>query len=355
MKKSNINDVAQYAGVSKSTISNYLNHKLESMSAETKIKIEEAIEKLNYTPSLSARRLSAKENCKAICIIIPHNIGYAFDNLYFPIVLRAIGRIAEKMNHKIIIFARDKGGIEKSLDYLKGMVPTVVDGFILFDLEENNFYFKEFERTNIPYVCVGKIDDYEEYHYVASNHKKATMDSVNYLIQLGHTKIGLIMDNAASIVSRCKFKGYEEVLENNNIVLNNQYYCYVSEYGHNGINNTYHKFRKMIQSKDRPTAIIIPIAYLIAIFTILNEEGLKIPEDISVIVLEHNDNHQLAHLNFTRVPSAAEEIAELAFRKLIKQIYNKKEPFKSKIVDLELITGDTTLSINNNAGIDSDL
>ncbi|MDF2596250.1 MAG: LacI family transcriptional regulator [Clostridia bacterium] len=346
MKKTNINDVAQYAGVSKSTISNFLNHKLESMSVETRAKIEEAIEKLNYTPSLSARRLSAKENCKAICIIIPHNIGYAFDNLYLPIVLRAIGRVAERLDHKIIIFASHKGGVEKSIDYLKGMVPTVVDGFVIFDLEQNNLYFKEFEKANIPYVCVGKIEGYEAYQYVASNHKKAAMDAVNYLIQLGHKKIGFLMDYDASIVSKCKFEGYREVLENNHIALNERYYCY-SEYGQKGISDIYNKFREMIQNKERPTAIITPITYLTAVNAILNEEGLKIPEDISIIVLEYNDNHQLDYQNFTRVPSAASRVAETAFKKLLKLIYNKKEPFKSELLDLELIIGETTARLES--------
>ena len=62
MKNATISDVAKLSGVSKSTVSNYLNGNFERMSDETKKKIKNAIDELGYTPSLSARRLSSKKS-----------------------------------------------------------------------------------------------------------------------------------------------------------------------------------------------------------------------------------------------------------------------------------------------------
>ena len=62
MKNATISDVAKLSGVSKSTVSNYLNGNFERMSDETKKKIKNAIDELGYTPSLSARRLSSKNH-----------------------------------------------------------------------------------------------------------------------------------------------------------------------------------------------------------------------------------------------------------------------------------------------------
>ena len=71
VKKAKIADVAEAAGVSTSTVSNYLNGRFHTMSGPTKEKIEQAIARLDYVPSLSARRLSSKGKGQTVCVIVP--------------------------------------------------------------------------------------------------------------------------------------------------------------------------------------------------------------------------------------------------------------------------------------------
>ncbi len=106
MKKSKISDVAKLAGVSKSTISNFLNGRYENMSVETREKISQAVKELNYTPNISARRLSAKESCNAVCLVIPINISRTFETFYYPTVLSSVGNIAEAKGYNLLIYAR---------------------------------------------------------------------------------------------------------------------------------------------------------------------------------------------------------------------------------------------------------
>ena len=73
MKNATISDVAKLSGVSKSTVSNYLNGNFERMSDETKKNIKNAIDELGYTPSLSARRLSSKNHSKTVCLDFVQN------------------------------------------------------------------------------------------------------------------------------------------------------------------------------------------------------------------------------------------------------------------------------------------
>ena len=97
-----ISDVAKHAGVSKSTVSNYLNGKFEKMSAETKTAIERTIKEMGYTPNLSARRLPNKEKSKTICLIIPGSLTRLFDSFYYPTIFSAMDRISGKMKYNML-------------------------------------------------------------------------------------------------------------------------------------------------------------------------------------------------------------------------------------------------------------
>ncbi|MFR7390987.1 MAG: hypothetical protein ACLUTU_20095 [Blautia faecis] len=56
------------------------------------------------------------------------------------------------------------------MEYLLGLGKSLVDGYLVFSLTPRDRYFKEFEKNKIPYVCVGKIKDYDDYNYVATDH-----------------------------------------------------------------------------------------------------------------------------------------------------------------------------------------
>lgn len=63
MKKLTINEIAEMVGVSKTTISFYLNGKTNKMSDETQKKIQQVIEETGYTPSAATRTVKASDDC----------------------------------------------------------------------------------------------------------------------------------------------------------------------------------------------------------------------------------------------------------------------------------------------------
>lgn len=349
--RATISDVAAKANVSKSTVSNYLNGRFVTMSHETKERIEEAIQQLSYTPSLSARRLAAKEKCRAICMVIPFNISHAFDTLYYPTVMSTIGEIAEKMNYNVLIFARNRPGIEKDMEYLKGMASTMVDGFIIYDLQQNDFYFKEFEKANIPYVCVGKIYGYDDYHYVASDHEQAITDAVEYLLKLGHRKISMILENSVSAPEQSKIAGYKKAFQRCGIPVSQNAFYDIDPHSINTDQMCYEKCREILAQKDHPTAIICSIVFMHTILRVAEENHLSVPEDLSLIATEYSDRYQFSYINFTRIRTIASEVSVIAFKKLIRSIYNKNDVFQSQMNKLSLIVGDTTAPVKDTRSI----
>jgi LacI family kdg operon repressor len=84
MERVNITKVAREAGVSKTTISNYLNKKPGKISEETRRRIEEVVLKLNYIPNFGARQIIKKNRSRTIGIILEDaSIQLMFmDNFY---------------------------------------------------------------------------------------------------------------------------------------------------------------------------------------------------------------------------------------------------------------------------------
>lgn len=344
-KKITISDVANYAGVSKATVSNYLNKKYNHMNDGTKTKIQQAIDKMGYIPSLSARRLSAKEKSKTIGLIIPGNLSHAFDTMYYPTVFTSIGEISEEMGYSVLIYTQNKKGKEENMEYLMGLAKSLVDGFLVFDLSPKDRYFKEFEKNEIPYVCVGKIEGYEDYNYVATDHGKGVRDALEYLISLGHKKIVLASENKTSVVDQVRRTVYQKVMEENGINFEEKY-CQgflADEISKKAVEY----FDKILQEDDRPTAFIVPAKFLHYLKRAVKDNHLYIPENLSVIALEYYEVYYPEYVRFqnreyTKIKSVADKVSKKAFQKLVDLIERPEKSFESYLEPVILEVGKTT-------------
>jgi LacI family kdg operon repressor len=146
--------VAGRTGVSVSTVSNYLNGKYEKMSFDTRLRIEAAIAELNYTPNISARRLSAKEKCGVVCLIVPAAVADSICSPCHATAIGAVRRAASAAGYSLLIYMRGGKGPAEEIAYLKGMYGTIADCFLLFEHGDSGDYPRHFEEAGIPYTRV---------------------------------------------------------------------------------------------------------------------------------------------------------------------------------------------------------
>jgi LacI family kdg operon repressor len=131
MEKVTMADVAKEAGVSKSTVSQYLNKRYEYMSEKTKQKIKEAIEQLGYQPNYLARSLKQKRT--SMVGVIVANILHYFSTS----VTRGIEDFCQEHDlHAIVCNADDNP--EKEKKYIEMLRAKQVDGLIVLQIGQNN-------------------------------------------------------------------------------------------------------------------------------------------------------------------------------------------------------------------------
>lgn len=342
MKNATISDVAKLSGVSKSTVSNYLNGNFERMSDETKKIIENAIDQLGYTPSLSARRLSSKNHSKTVCLAIPRNISHLNDTLYYPVIFSALGEEAKKYDYNTLIYSMDSDDISKDTAYLKSLSSSLVDGLLIYDLEQDHLAFREFERAGIPYVCVGKIDGLENYNFVASDHENAMKNVLEFFYNLEHKRAAIITEGKeSSVVETVRHRAFHEfVSDAQNQGLN---YSYIRINQNESVSDIKLLFNELLNPANRPTAVAVISCFVEKFMDVVRGYGIRIPEDMSVVILEYykNSNVDAEYQDFTRVESRAEKVSRIAMRKLVKLIDGGK-PFESELVNLKLCVKNST-------------
>lgn len=342
MKNATISDVAMLSGVSKSTVSNYLNGNFERMSDETKKKIEKAIGQLGYTPSLSARRLSSKNHSKTICLAIPRNISHFNDTLYYPVIFQALGEEAKKYDYNTLIYSMDSEDISKDTAYLKSLSSSLVDGLLIYDLEQDNLAFREFERAGIPYVCVGKIDGLEDYNYVASDHEMAMKNVLGFFYNLNHKRAAVITEGKMnSVVETVRHRAFHEFVSQ----INDREvdYSYIRINQNESASDIKLLFNELLNPSNRPTAVAVISCFVEKFMDVVRGYGIRIPEDLSVVILEYYKNSDVddEYQDFTRVESRAEKVSRIAMKKLVKLIDGGK-PFESELVHLKLCVKNST-------------
>ena len=145
MRKVTIRDVAKEAGVSISTVSNALND-VDTINAQTKERVLEAVEKLNYIPNLNGRFLKSGES---------RTLGFFTNTMsgpYFNVLVEAMCREADTNGYNIIIFVlKDVPAI------MSNIMGRNLDGVLIFeDMGFNEAEMNTLKGSGIPAVFLDR-------------------------------------------------------------------------------------------------------------------------------------------------------------------------------------------------------
>lgn len=215
MKKTTIADVAQYANVSNSTVSQYLNKRYEYMSAETRKKIEEAIEALQYRPNLMARSLKQKSTF-TIGIIVA-NIIHDFSTK----IINALEAEFDKEGfHMIVCNSADNPKKEKK--HIETLLEKQVDGLIVFPTGENKNLYIRLHQQAMPIVFIDRFIEGVDIPAVLLDNFSAMNTAVETFRK---QPIAFITTSLAlPITPRVeRLEGFRQALRNRNLLIDERY------------------------------------------------------------------------------------------------------------------------------------
>ena len=181
--KMTIDKVAELCGVSKTTISRFLNGKYENMSAETREHIRRVIAEVDYRPNRSAQRLKASRSMLIGCVI--GDVSSPFSAL----LLKGITTVCEEAGYQVL-FADSGENPRRERRAIRGFLENRVDGLIVNTSGNNDAFLLELKNSGTPLVLADRqLLSSDKIDTVTTPSKSAAYDCVRFLLAQGYTKV----------------------------------------------------------------------------------------------------------------------------------------------------------------------
>lgn len=318
MKNSNptLKSIAHKLGVSVTTVSRVLNGKSSRyrISAETEKIILKAARDLAYSPNQLARGLRLKRT-NSIGYIIPD-----ISNPFFASIAKSVEKYARKYGYSIILCdSEENTDIEK--ESLQLLISRKVDGLIISPVGLEVAHLISVKQKNVPIVLLDRYFPNLELPFVTSDNYQGAFEAVNLLIQNGHTNIACIQGLRNTSPNTDRVRGYIDAHLKNGYKVDESLIVGDSF----GEENGYIETKLLLKKTNIPTAIF-SISNLISLGAIraIAEEGLKIPDDISMVSFDDQPYSRFLSTPMTTVAQQITQIGQIATKILFDQIEEKK-------------------------------
>ncbi|NLB43076.1 MAG: LacI family transcriptional regulator [Clostridiales bacterium] len=306
-------DIAKHLGISVSTVSRVINEK-DRVSDDTRRRVQEAVEELNYRPNEIARSLR-KRNSMTIGVIVPD-----LSNNFFNLLTKGATMVAKDNNYLTILCNSDYDQ-KMEQDYMNLLIQKQVDGVILATVSKEKKYFQNIINRRHPVVFVDNLPDEElKYNYVTIDNEKASYDLTNHMIQRGYKEIAILTGNLHETSAVKRLQGWKNAMTSHGLSINEK----LIGIGDFQIESGYKMMMAMLNRKKRPHALLAANNYLAyGAIKAAQAKGLSVPGDLYVVCFDAVDNTGLMNIKIPSIIQPAQKIGEVAADTLINRTKNK--------------------------------
>lgn len=318
-KKVKLDDVAEKAGVSKTTVSRVLNNR-GYISVKTREKVHEAMELLNYQPNEIARSLFINKTF-IIGLIFPSTSNPFYGQLIFH-----LENISESLGYKVLL-CNSQGREDKERDYLRMLQRHQVDGIIA---GAHNRGIEEYNNSRLPLVAIDRYLS-ESIPVVSSDNYDGGKKATELLLKKGCKHIIHINGSPElETPANLRRKAYEDVMEKNLLTP-----CtYVNE--GNAIETIFDEnphVDGIFASDDLIASDVMREA---------KKRNISIPDELKVVGYDGAEITRRLVPELSTIQQPVKEIAELAIKLLVSQINGENISKNEWNLPVKLIEGKTT-------------
>lgn len=303
-------DVAKLAGVSTATVSYVINNGPRPVAEETRRRVLWAIEQLNYQPSAIARSLTTKKT---------YTIGFILPDILNP-VHSAIAKTFEDALHTAdysLIIGNSDEAPDRELEYLRVLLSKQVDGVALTPTGENRRFLFSLVESGKQLVLLDRQLEGLKVDCVLFDNEAGTYQAVRHLIELGHTRIGLINLARSLTPGQERLSGYKHALLEAGLPLDPALILEGSFKAQDGDK----LIELLLQETPSPTALFVSSNRLMrGVLRVVKAQKIQVPEDLAIATFDDVGYYVDRTPSITAVSTSVEEFGSEAARLLIERV-----------------------------------
>ncbi|MDO4295215.1 MAG: LacI family DNA-binding transcriptional regulator [bacterium] len=327
-----IKDIAQVAGVSTTTVSNVIHGNLKKVSPENVKKIQSLLEQMDYIPSMGARMLAGKASCM-IGVILPLTKERSLRQITDPFLSTILGAIeaeAYEANYYVIFHQADS-----SEDMNVLVSKWNVDGLISICMPDA-INEKAASLLKIPFVTVDGYYEKQEIFNVGLDDVGGGYDMAAYLLQQGHKKLYYLADGDTG-ANYMRWLGVKRALEERGRETKGCFLQIPCEWEER--RSFYQRRLKLLSEAD--ALFFASDYYAMDAILFLEEQGIQVPDKVSVAGFDDSFLASLCHPALTTVRQDIEKKGRLAVQLLLGQIRGESCEQREIRLPVELIKRET--------------
>lgn len=325
---SNIRDVAKAAGVSVATVSRALSDP-DKVSQTSLDKVHAAIERVGYRPNMLARSFRSAKSY-AVVVLVPD-----ITNPFFSQVIRAIEDRAQQKGYAVLL-GDTRGLPEREKEYIRRVETRMADGVIQLRPDQPGNPTVMPDDIQCVNVCGCESTTGPR---VRIDNRGAARSVVEYLLSLGHKRIGVISGLKNNPHSIDRLAGYQEALAAAGLPFDPALVAEGDFTTWSGLNSA----KQFCSMENRPTAVFcMNDEMAIGAIQTFKSQGLRVPEDISVTGFDDISYARYCDPSLTTVAQPAEEMGKLAMDMLLRLIEGQELAQIENILPAEFVIRKST-------------
>lgn len=324
-EKITIKMVSEKAKISKTTVSRYLNGKYEFMSAETRKRIEEVIEELDYRPNAMAQSL--KNNKTGLIGLVVADVTTPFSAM----LIKGVNDVCVEKSFQIIIVHADNDPVRER-EHIQSLIDRQVEGLIVHTTGENDDFIASLIQRGVKIVMVDDRFKNNPIDTVTTDYEKATAEMIKKVYAEGFERIGFFSQPLSHGLTQKKHDYFIEATEN---FVNHKIKLTYQIDENNRINEECYDLLQQFLNTHKGNKLAIFAENSVVMLNLMHaiyRLGLTIPSDIGLCGFDELGWTQGSTEGISIISTSAYHVGSEASKLLFKRIAKVKDQYKPKYI-----------------------